>query len=123
MMEDTGGSLEIPAAPMAPPRMPFVRRTVLLKDPLVQEQVQVQQDIIDAQHEDVEDINEELAAILVQLRSQRGLPQEDPYVSPLQEHHVQLQEQDMNQEQAIEREPTEAPEQQQEQQQQQQRRH
>jgi len=64
-----------------------------------QEQVQLQVEILDETVDDAEKLNNELAKIIEELRQKKGLPKEDPYVSPIEqaiEPVVKMQEQKSN---------------------------
>jgi hypothetical protein len=47
--------------------------------------VKIEQKVIEEGIEDAEELNDELAEILEQLRREEGLEEEDPYVSPIQQ--------------------------------------
>jgi len=61
-----------------------------------QEQVQIQEELIEEGVEDAEELNDDLSEIIERIRREKGLPEEEPYISPIQIQydHVIAQEQE-----------------------------
>lgn len=80
------------------------------------EMVEVQEQVLEEHIEQTEDLNDELGEIIRELRRQKGLPDRDPYVSPLEQQQQvvenapapteEQQQQDTDQTQEIAAPPT-----------------
>lgn len=70
-----------------------LREVIFSKGHDARAQVQIQEAVINEGVEDVDELNEDLARLIEELREQRGLPEEDVFVSPLEEHANQMMQQ------------------------------
>jgi hypothetical protein len=62
-----------------------LQRVIVSKGGDPEAQIAIQAVVIEAGVEDAEDLNDDLARIIEELREQQGLPVEDPYISPREE--------------------------------------
>lgn len=109
-VSDSGGvTPEPPTAPVRPHRDPSEARPLIRSeggeiDPDdaheaivtatgAQDQVQIEEELIEEGVEDVEEMNDELEEMIQQLRREKGLPERDPYVSPVQVQYDHVVEQ------------------------------